>query len=373
MGRTFRTALLAAPLLIGVWLAAPGAAQVEIPPILESPTPTPSPSPSPDPDDGDGEDRDRDGGEDDRDEPRPRDRNTRRGDTSERARRGEPELPPEVARGLAVWRGRLDERTPSHTTTRLLELLERAQHDRLTLAEKRRGFGRFPVVGYVWYQDDWAAPRYVPYFHLHEGTDLFARKGTPVIAVADGEIWKLARGGSGGTAVWLMGDDGIRYYYGHLQRIERGLRVGNRVARGDLIATVGNTGTARGTYPHVHFEVNPGGRGTINPKPILDAWLRDAEAAALDRVVLLRRRAAMARFGGARWDALLDLLAVPEASPPPLWALGLDASLGTLLAADRAFDSLLAARDWAALAAPAGASGPVLYDPIAALEAVAQE
>ena len=76
----------------------------------------------------------------------------------------------------------------------------------LTTTEMTHGFGRFPVVGYVWYHNDYGAPRYAPYFHLHEGVDLFAVDGTPVIACVDGVIRKLADGSIGGISIWLDGD-----------------------------------------------------------------------------------------------------------------------------------------------------------------------
>ena len=302
-----------------------------------SPTPTRTRDPEPDPEPSDEPTRDPDGDDD--------------GDRTDGGRKqARPrQVDPVVARGIARWLGR--NRTPARTTDRLLELLRRAQPagDPLTLAEKRVGFGRFPVVGDVWYQDDWLAPRYIPVFHLHEGNDIFAVSGTPVIAVADGTIWNLSSGGSGGNAVWLMGDDGIRYYYGHLRDVRDSLRIGMRVGLGDVLGTIGATGSsAAGTYPHLHFEVNPGGRGTINPKPILDAWLSDAESAAVQRIRSLQLQDALAPLGAARWQALHGILSEPVAEPPALWTAAFDVS-ATLAWAALALGALLAAGDWSAL------------------------
>jgi hypothetical protein len=208
-----------------------------------------------------------------------------------------------------------------------------------TPAELVRGFGRFPVVGYVWYHDDYGAPRYDPYFHLHEGNDLFAVAGTPVIAVADGMIAKLASGTIGGVSIWLAGDDGITYYYGHLLTYAPGVVAGKRVRLGDVVAYVGDSGVARGTYPHLHFEVHPGGGGPVNPKHILDAWLNRAESDALGAYQRIAEFNALNRIGAARWQAIFDLLREPAAATTPLWPVALHPA-GADLGIDSAFDAL---------------------------------
>jgi hypothetical protein len=190
----------------------------------------------------------------------------------------------------------------------------------------REGFGSFPVVGYVWYQDDWGAPRFSTSYSFHAGNDLFAVKGTPVIAVVDGSVYNLGSFSKGGNAVWLMGDDGVEYYYGHLQAYRRDLKVGTRLERGELLGWVGDTGNAKGTYPHVHFEVDPGRRGVVNPKPLLDAWLDAAEEAAVGRLDGIRLQDRLAPLGAARWDSLFDVLGEAATPAAALWTSGLDGS-----------------------------------------------
>lgn len=332
-----RLTVLAALLVAAVsLLPAAGNAQIPLPIPTGSPTDDPDPEPSPTPTKTKEPDPD----------PSPTRTPTGGGGGGGRGgddgSSGSTQQDPVVARGVARWLAR--QRTPARTTTRLLELIERAHGgpgDPVTLDEKRAAFGRFPVVGYVWYQDDYLAPRYIPSFHLHVGTDLFAVSGTPVIAVVDGTIWKTSVGGTGGTAVWLMGDDGVRYYYGHLRDIARGITTGLRVRLGDVLGHVGATGSsATGTYPHVHFEVNPGGRGTVNPKPILDAWLRDAEAAAIASLRSVALAGRLDAYAAARWPALFDLIAEPTIAPPALWTAaigsptiaGVDLALARILA-----------------------------------------
>lgn len=100
----------------------------------------------------------------------------------------------------------------------------------------------------------------------HEGVDIFASRGTPVLAVVDGRISSSGEKGLGGKQVWLRDPKrGQSLYYAHLDSIEP---LGNvRVRRGDTIGYVGNTGNARTTAPHLHFGIYKGYRGAIDPLP----------------------------------------------------------------------------------------------------------
>lgn len=100
----------------------------------------------------------------------------------------------------------------------------------------------------------------------HEGNDIFAPKGTPLLALTDGEITRVNNGGLGGKTVWLYdADRDLRYYYAHLD--EHKVRKGQFVRRGDVVGTVGNTGNARTTPPHLHFGIYA--RGAIDPYSFL--------------------------------------------------------------------------------------------------------
>ena len=117
------------------------------------------------------------------------------------------------------------------------------------------------------YSDSWGAPRHGGRLHL--GTDVFAKRGTPVVAPVGGKL-SHRNGSVGGLAFYLDGVDGVRYYGAHLDSITA--KPGN-VKAGDVIGTVGDTGNAKGTGPHLHFEIHPKGKA-VNPVHTLERWCR---------------------------------------------------------------------------------------------------
>jgi murein DD-endopeptidase MepM/ murein hydrolase activator NlpD len=102
----------------------------------------------------------------------------------------------------------------------------------------------------------------------HKGTDVFAKKGTKILATDSGRV-SLRNNSLGGVTVWLTGDAGISYYFAHLDGYASGLSTGQRVSKGQVIGYVGNTGNARGTSPHLHIQMHPGGGSPVNPFPTL--------------------------------------------------------------------------------------------------------
>jgi murein DD-endopeptidase MepM/ murein hydrolase activator NlpD len=101
----------------------------------------------------------------------------------------------------------------------------------------------------------------------HEGNDIFADRGHPVIAAADGTISSVRNRGLGGKQIWLQ--DALTassHYYAHLD--SQLVTSGQRVKRGDTIGLVGNTGNARTTAPHLHFGIYKTG-GAVDPKPYI--------------------------------------------------------------------------------------------------------
>jgi murein DD-endopeptidase MepM/ murein hydrolase activator NlpD len=88
----------------------------------------------------------------------------------------------------------------------------------------------------------------------HLAIDIGAPKGTPVVAAADGEIVRLRREKRGGISLYQKDKSGkYLLYYCHLSKYTKGLKVGEKVEKGDVIAHVGATGHASG--PHLHFSI----------------------------------------------------------------------------------------------------------------------
>jgi murein DD-endopeptidase MepM/ murein hydrolase activator NlpD len=97
---------------------------------------------------------------------------------------------------------------------------------------------------------------------VHDAIDIMAARGTPVVAVNDGEVVKLFDSVRGGLTVYQFGpQQKVVYYYAHLDRYAPGLAEGQMLHRGDPIGFVGSTGNASADAPHLHFEI-----GVLGPE-----------------------------------------------------------------------------------------------------------
>lgn len=120
--------------------------------------------------------------------------------------------------------------------------------------------GRFtiPVQGVratqlidTWHQSREAGAR------QHEGLDIPAPRGTPVLAAMAGTVEKLFESARGGTTLYIRSHDGrVMCYYAHLQRYADGLLEGQAVEQGQQVAFVGDTGDAGAGNTHLHFAFN---------------------------------------------------------------------------------------------------------------------
>jgi murein DD-endopeptidase MepM/ murein hydrolase activator NlpD len=128
-----------------------------------------------------------------------------------------------------------------------------------------------PVRGRVRIGQGWGAPRDGGR-RRHQGIDLLAPAGTPLVAVADGTITRASNHerGLGGITLRLTDHAGTSYYYAHNQR--NLAHAGQRVRRGQVIALLGATGNARGGPPHLHFQLHPGGGPPVNPDATVRRW-----------------------------------------------------------------------------------------------------
>jgi murein DD-endopeptidase MepM/ murein hydrolase activator NlpD len=90
----------------------------------------------------------------------------------------------------------------------------------------------------------------------HEALDIMARRGTPVMAAAEGNVVKLFNSKQGGLTVYQFDDSQTYcYYYAHLDRYAPGLREGMLLRPGNVLGYVGSSGNASPKSPHLHFAV----------------------------------------------------------------------------------------------------------------------
>lgn len=125
----------------------------------------------------------------------------------------------------------------------------------------------------------------------YPATDIFLGCGATLVSPVHGTVAEVRRIDSydpsvddpatrGGKSVSVIGFDGVRYYLAHFDTIVDGLEVGDEVALGDVLGTMGDTG--RTSACHLHFAISPPcpddewsvRRGVIWPFPYLDAWRR---------------------------------------------------------------------------------------------------
>ena len=124
-----------------------------------------------------------------------------------------------------------------------------------------------PVEGVRLYEvvDTWGAPR--PTGRGHNGTDIFAARGTPIFSATKGYVRRMGVSNLGGNHIFITGPGGVRYYYAHLDTFADGIDIGSEVSTTTIIGTVGNTGNANTTPPHLHFGIYT--NGAQNPFPLL--------------------------------------------------------------------------------------------------------
>lgn len=110
-----------------------------------------------------------------------------------------------------------------------------------------------------WLSSEFSKSRFHPVLHQsrpHEGIDLSAPMGAPIVAPASGRVISVSNEPGYGNTFQIDHGNGIVTKFAHCSRIV--VHVGQQVTRGQLIATVGNTGLATG--PHLHYEVHVNGQ-----------------------------------------------------------------------------------------------------------------
>jgi hypothetical protein len=144
----------------------------------------------------------------------------------------------------------------------------------------------FPVVGKVQYVDDFGAPRSGG---SHQGNDIMSAKRSPAVAAESGKVKYWTTSSNAGCMLYLYGESGTTYLYIHLNNdltlkndnggkcvkgVAYAVNNGAKVAAGQQIGYVGDSGDANGGNAHLHFEVHPGGSRAVSPYPYLQKAYR---------------------------------------------------------------------------------------------------
>jgi murein DD-endopeptidase MepM/ murein hydrolase activator NlpD len=128
----------------------------------------------------------------------------------------------------------------------------------------------FPVAGGAHYGHDYGNFRADTIFH--QGSDLFAPEGSPLVAVQAGVLHNVGWNRLGGWRLWIEDVNHTWFYYAHLSAFAPIAVEGAHVNAGDVVGFMGHTGDAVGGPSHLHFEIHPGGQWSVPPYDYLQAW-----------------------------------------------------------------------------------------------------
>lgn len=140
----------------------------------------------------------------------------------------------------------------------------------------------------------------------HEGIDIFAPRGTPIVAVADGRIGFAGERGLGGKQVWLRDNlAGFNVYYAHLDSFI--VNSDDVVKRGDMLGFVGSTGNAAGGAPHLHFGIY-GNDGAVDPLAFVkESPIPAYQVFTIDPQAKLARSRPLRKGPGIKYPIIIQL------------------------------------------------------------------
>lgn len=121
----------------------------------------------------------------------------------------------------------------------------------------------------------------------HEGIDIMALKGTPIVSPTEAVVTRVDTNLLGGKVVYTANPGKETYYYAHLNSFAEGLEVGDVLAKGDLIGYVGSTGNASASAPHLHFTIFDTEGDAMNPYPRLTKAFSDTERTDISAKIAL--------------------------------------------------------------------------------------
>jgi murein DD-endopeptidase MepM/ murein hydrolase activator NlpD len=141
--------------------------------------------------------------------------------------------------------------------------------DESQVARAPNGF-TFPIVGGGSYSNSYGYKRSSAQVKagkmpVHQGIDIMAAKGSHMVSPVSGTVVAMDYGNTGGNFIKIRDDQGNVHYMAHMNSLSKNLQSGSRVKAGTFVGTVGNTGNARDTSPHVHYEIRAKNGNRLNP------------------------------------------------------------------------------------------------------------
>ena len=120
-----------------------------------------------------------------------------------------------------------------------------------------------PIAGKSEYSNSFRVPRDNK-LGIHGAIDVYAARDTPIVSPVSGKVTSVRSGGKGGYTVTILGEDGHKYYFAHMNAQARVNR-GDTINAGTHVGYVGNSGNAKGTTPHLHFSMRDSQGRVVNP------------------------------------------------------------------------------------------------------------
>jgi murein DD-endopeptidase MepM/ murein hydrolase activator NlpD len=103
--------------------------------------------------------------------------------------------------------------------------------------------------------------------HSHMGMDMMGRRGSPILAIEAGRIIREGRQSNGALRIVMQGVSGSKFYYGHMSKDL--VRAGSRVARGQVIGLMGDSGSPGAVHLHFEYWKSGGESDAVDPEPLL--------------------------------------------------------------------------------------------------------
>lgn len=125
--------------------------------------------------------------------------------------------------------------------------------------------GRVCPAEDFWVGDGWGADRGS---RSHAGIDLGGKRGSPIYAIEDGVIDRTKRQDNGALQIVMRGESGAKFYYGHMDKVL--IKGGQRVAAGDVIGTMGDSGSPGAVHLHFEFWRSGGESDAVDPAELIE-------------------------------------------------------------------------------------------------------